>query len=222
MHDATRALAEQTWTTDGRTPTAKVRDGAQVVELTGLLDLGKWPAGIRVIVRREKPHPGAGLTLFEQADGWRYQASPPTPRIGQLGVPGGPAPGPRPGRGPHPRREGHRTWPVPVPGVHSSTKSGSRSPRSPPTWSPGCNSSPCTATWPRPNPKLLRFRMLHVPARLARGGRRLTEQPDQPPRPGTSETRTGAPPGTPTRPPRRPDSKITNSRSTTISEIRHE
>jgi hypothetical protein len=25
-------------------------------------------------VRREKPHPGAGLTLLEQSDGWRYQA----------------------------------------------------------------------------------------------------------------------------------------------------
>jgi hypothetical protein len=40
-------------------------------------------------VRREKPHPGAGLTLFEQADGWRYQAfatnTRTTGRGGQLG-----------------------------------------------------------------------------------------------------------------------------------------
>ena len=29
---------------------------------------------MRVIVRRERPHPGAQLSLFEEADGWRYQA----------------------------------------------------------------------------------------------------------------------------------------------------
>jgi hypothetical protein len=51
-----------------------VREGAQVAELTGLLALGRWPAGMRVIVRRERPHPGAHLTLFEERDGWRYTA----------------------------------------------------------------------------------------------------------------------------------------------------
>lgn len=29
---------------------------------------------MRVIVRRERPHPGAQLSLFEENDGWRYQA----------------------------------------------------------------------------------------------------------------------------------------------------
>jgi HTH-like domain len=29
-----------------------------VAELTGLCDLTRWPAGMRVIVRRERPHPG--------------------------------------------------------------------------------------------------------------------------------------------------------------------
>ena len=51
-----------------------VRDGAQVAELTGLLALAGWPAGMRVIVRRERPHPGAQLSLFEERDGWRYTA----------------------------------------------------------------------------------------------------------------------------------------------------
>jgi Transposase DDE domain group 1 len=51
-----------------------VRDGADVAELTGLLTLPGWPAGMRVIVRRERPHPGAQLSLFEEADGWRYTA----------------------------------------------------------------------------------------------------------------------------------------------------
>ena len=56
------------------------RTEAGVVELTGLLRehpggdrLASWPADLRVICRREKPHPGAQLSLFEQLDGWRYQ-----------------------------------------------------------------------------------------------------------------------------------------------------
>ncbi|MGI8692895.1 MAG: IS1380 family transposase [Geodermatophilaceae bacterium] len=51
-----------------------VRVGADVAEITGLLTLGGWPAGMRVIVRRERPHPGAQLDAFEEHDGYRYQA----------------------------------------------------------------------------------------------------------------------------------------------------
>jgi hypothetical protein len=36
-----------------------VRAGGDVAELTELVDLSRWPAGMRVIVRRERPHPGA-------------------------------------------------------------------------------------------------------------------------------------------------------------------
>jgi hypothetical protein len=55
------------------------REGAQVAELTAWLpDPVKatrpgpqdWPAGMRVIVRRERPHPGAQLRLTDP-DGWR-------------------------------------------------------------------------------------------------------------------------------------------------------
>ena len=49
------------------------RDGAWVVELTGLLDLSGWPAGMRVIVRKERPHPGAQLR-FTDTDGLRLTA----------------------------------------------------------------------------------------------------------------------------------------------------
>ncbi|MGH3546861.1 MAG: transposase [Pseudonocardiaceae bacterium] len=35
--------------------------------------LANWPADLRIICRREKPHPGAQLSLFEEHDGWRYQ-----------------------------------------------------------------------------------------------------------------------------------------------------
>lgn len=64
-----------------------IRDGGDVAELTGLLDpktLSSWPAGMRVIVRRERPHPGAQLSLFEEADGWRYQAFVTNTKVGQL------------------------------------------------------------------------------------------------------------------------------------------
>lgn len=52
---------------------------AHVAELTGLLrhgpggdQLPAWPEKMRVFARRERPHPGAQLTLFETQDGWRY------------------------------------------------------------------------------------------------------------------------------------------------------
>ena len=64
-----------------------VREGGDVAELTGMIDqsvLEKWPAGMRVIVRRERPHPGAQLSLFEEADGWRYQAFATNTNVGQL------------------------------------------------------------------------------------------------------------------------------------------
>ena len=40
------------------------RPGAAVAELTDLVDLSDWPAGTRLIVRREPLHPGAQQTLF--------------------------------------------------------------------------------------------------------------------------------------------------------------
>ena len=43
----------------------EVRDGAWVTELTGLLKLNKWPAGMRVIARVERPHPGAQLRITD-------------------------------------------------------------------------------------------------------------------------------------------------------------
>jgi len=52
---------------------------AHITELTGLLregprgdQLKAWPATMRVFARRERPHPGAQLTLFEAEDGWRH------------------------------------------------------------------------------------------------------------------------------------------------------
>ena len=49
------------------------RENGELVEITHLLDLGSWPEGSRVIVRRERPHPGAQLS-FTDHDGYRFQA----------------------------------------------------------------------------------------------------------------------------------------------------
>jgi hypothetical protein len=50
-----------------------IREGAEVVELTGQVDLSRWPAGTRLLCRREDPHPGAQLS-FSDIDGHRFQA----------------------------------------------------------------------------------------------------------------------------------------------------
>jgi hypothetical protein len=48
------------------------REGAQVAELTDRLPATfvGWPPGIRVIGRRERPHPGAQLRITDH-EGWR-------------------------------------------------------------------------------------------------------------------------------------------------------
>lgn len=73
IRDATDLVPKKIWTpaidADGG-----IRADGDVAEITGLLDLTGWPPGIRVIARREQPHPGAQLSLFEERDGWRCQA----------------------------------------------------------------------------------------------------------------------------------------------------
>ncbi len=61
----------------------QVRDGAWVADVTGLLDLKSWPAGMRVIVRKERPHPGAQLRITD-ADGHRVTAFATNTSRGQL------------------------------------------------------------------------------------------------------------------------------------------
>jgi hypothetical protein len=59
------------------------RPGAWVAEITGMLDLATWPKGMRVIVRKERPHPGAQLR-FTDIDGHRFTAFATGTRHGQL------------------------------------------------------------------------------------------------------------------------------------------
>jgi hypothetical protein len=61
----------------------QIREGAWVADITGLLDLDSWPAGMRVIVRKERPHPGAQLR-FTDIDGHRFTAFATDAKKGQL------------------------------------------------------------------------------------------------------------------------------------------
>lgn len=88
-----------------------IREGAWVAEATHLVDIRGWPAGTWLILRKERPHPGAQLRFTDSdglrvtafitdtahgvvADQWRARTTPPPTR---------------PGGGPHPRGQGHRT-----------------------------------------------------------------------------------------------------------------
>ena len=78
---AIEAIPEQAWRAalDGD---GEPREGAQVAELTAWMPTpvtqqrasrpspSQWPAGMRVIARRERPHPGAQLRLTDH-QGWR-------------------------------------------------------------------------------------------------------------------------------------------------------
>jgi Transposase DDE domain group 1 len=79
---AIEAIPEQTWraAVDGD---GEPREGAQVAELTAWMPTPtkptrsparfgpqEWPTGMRVIARRERPHPGAQLRLTDH-NGWR-------------------------------------------------------------------------------------------------------------------------------------------------------
>ena len=61
----------------------QVRPGAWVAEITGMLDLPAWPKGMRVIVRKERPHPGAQLR-FTDIGGHRFTCFATSTRSGQL------------------------------------------------------------------------------------------------------------------------------------------
>ncbi|MGO1739929.1 MAG: IS1380 family transposase [Actinomycetaceae bacterium] len=151
-----------------------IRDGGDVAELTGLLDIARWPAGMRVIVRRERPHPGAQLSLFEERDGWRYQAFVTNTRVGQ-----------------HAFLEArHRAHARVEDRIRHAKDSGlgrfpSREFKVNQAWLGLTMIAADLTAWTRLlgcvgeaatlapcEPKALRYRFLHVPARLTRGQRR--------------------------------------------------
>jgi hypothetical protein len=170
LTSAITAIPERAWTpavaADG-----EVRDGADIAEATGLLDLRRWPTGMRVIVRRERPHPGAQLSLLEEADGWRYQAFATNTRVGQLAF----------------LEARHRAHARVEDRIKAAKDSGlgrfpSREYAINQAWLKIVAVAADLTAWLRllaldgdlaaTEPKGLRLKMLHVPARLVRSGRR--------------------------------------------------
>jgi hypothetical protein len=85
VREAVLAQPEPAWM-PAVDPDGQVRTGAEVVELTGWVDLHTWPAGTRAICRREDAHPGAQLR-FSDHDGHRFQVfltDQPDPDLGRL------------------------------------------------------------------------------------------------------------------------------------------
>jgi hypothetical protein len=163
-------LPARAWT-PAVTSHGELREHADVAEVTGLLDLSGWPEGMRVILRRKHPHPGAQLSLFEAADGYRYQAFATNTRIGQLAF----------------LEARHRAHARVEDRIKAAKDIGlgrlpSREYAINQAWVQLAAVAADLIAWlqmlaldgdlAKAEPKLLRFRMLHVPARLARSSRR--------------------------------------------------
>ena len=173
VQTAILALPEAAWTpaveADG-TP----RGGADVAELTGLLAslaAAGWPAGMRVIVRRERPHPGAQLR-FTDIDGWRFQAFATDTPVGQLAF----------------LEARHRAHARVEDRIRAAKDTGlgrfpSRHFAINAAWLELALTAADLIAWTQTillhgelascEPKALRYRLLHVAARLTRGQRRL-------------------------------------------------
>jgi DDE family transposase len=82
MQDAILTLPDRIWE-PACDAGGQIRPGAWVAELTGLLDLTGWPKGMRVIVRKERPHPGAQLR-FTDLGGHRFTCFATDAKKGQL------------------------------------------------------------------------------------------------------------------------------------------
>jgi len=156
---------------------------AHVTELTGVLregpagdQLSGWPARMRIFARRERPHPGAQLTLFEAEDGWRYSlwvTNRPAATTGWLGQPAYIDAAHRV----HARVEDAiRTGKDCGIGKYPSTALTMNK-----AWQAAALTAATLLAWlkllaldgplARAEPKTLRYRILHAAARLTRGGR---------------------------------------------------
>ena len=169
-------LPETAWI-DAVDADGRPRDGAQVAELTGLLPartLGDYPAGTRILIRRERPHPGAQLDAFEERDGWRYQCLATDTGVGQLAF----------------LDARHRAHARVEDRIRCGKDTGlgrfpSRTFAINAAWLTAVMLAVDLIAWAqtiplhddpalsRAEPKTLRYRLLHVAARLTHGGRRL-------------------------------------------------
>ncbi len=181
---AIAALPEQAWTAS-LNQDGTVTDLAQVAELTGLNQrLGTWTRGLRLVVRRTKPatrHRNK-LTAFETKTGWRYAIV--ATNISRIhGVPGSH----------HPQFLDvvHRSHAGVEDQVRTNKAMGLRNLPSKSWavnqgWVLAANIAADLATWTRllglydqpelahAEPDTLRYRLLHLPAKLATHARRKT------------------------------------------------
>ncbi|WNI27681.1 IS1380 family transposase [Streptomyces sp. ITFR-6] len=82
IHQAVLKIPKEAWTPaydSGGTE----RPGAWVAEITDMPDLTSWPRGMRLIVRKERPHPGAQLRSTD-LDGLRLTCFATNTKGGQL------------------------------------------------------------------------------------------------------------------------------------------
>ncbi len=175
LRQAIMLVPEKVWTpaldVDGG-----VRTGGDVAELTGPLNLSTWPDRMRVIVRRERPHPGAQLSIFEEVDGWRYQAFVTNTPTGQLAF----------------LEARHRAHARVEDRIRHAKDTGlgrfpSRDFAINTAWLSAVAIAADLTAWLRllalsgplakAEPKALRYRLLHVPARLTRSARRRHLRP---------------------------------------------
>jgi hypothetical protein len=82
MQEAILGLPDRIWE-PAYDAEGQVRPGAWVAEITGLLDLPAWPTGMRMIVRKERTHPGAQLR-FSDLGRHRFTCFATDARTGQL------------------------------------------------------------------------------------------------------------------------------------------
>ena len=82
VHPALAALTDTGWQ-PAIEPGGRLREGAWVAEATDLVDLTTWPPGTRLILRKERPHPGAQLRITD-TDGNRVTGFLTTTRQGEI------------------------------------------------------------------------------------------------------------------------------------------
>ena len=105
---------------------------------------------VRVIARRERPHPGAQLTLFDTVEGFRHQVFITDQTDTDIAALGAAPPSPRPRREPHPRRQRHRAAQPAVRGLRPQRSlAAARADRPGP---PRLGPSSCASTVSSPSP----------------------------------------------------------------------
>ncbi|WP_078651515.1 IS1380 family transposase [Streptomyces xylophagus] len=82
IHQAVLKIPKKAWT-PAYDAGATERPGAWIAEITDMPDLSTWPKGMRLVVRKERQHPGAQLR-FTDLDGLRLTCFATNTKGGQL------------------------------------------------------------------------------------------------------------------------------------------